>query len=944
MSKPSDNKTLYLIDGFSTIFRAFYAIRNLSSASGLPTNAVYGFVQMLRKLLRDEEPAYIGIAFDVSRKTFRSDEYAQYKANRKPMPEDLKIQIPYIRQAIDGFNIPVYQQEGFEADDVLGTLAKKASKEGFRVILVSADKDLMQLITEDVSMLHTGRDKVYNPALVAEDFGVPPHQVVDVLALMGDSSDNVPGVPGIGEKGAKTLIREYGDLETLLKAAPELKRKAYREGLQDHRDKALLSQRLVTIDCDLEIDFDAARFAFEEPDQDALLQLYREMGFLSLVEELRRSGGLSSGLDIEPAQRVTDVEHWQALNVGCTGGSGSSGSSVKSGVFTRGAKGEAAGCAVGISLVVSRSGELVGLALACVVDGGEPGKRVLVEHQGEESNTEEPHLPTAYYCDFRDPALRTVCLRALASWCEDPSFELIGHDLKETLKRCAVEKVTCRLTDTMLMSYLLPASTRGFTLTEVALDRLFHRVIKLEEAGFTKEEVPMPDHAPLLQYAAEAVLLPVALLPKLESQLDDETHSGRARKVLESIEVPLLPVLLRMEQRGIRVDCEFLAEMSQEMGEQLAALEDEIYVLAGEEFNINSPLQLGQILFEKLGLPIVKRTRKTKSYSTNAETLEELANRGFELPEKILGFREINKLRSTYVDALPVLVEEDGRLRTSYQQAVAATGRLSSVKPNVQNIPVRTEMGLRVRKAFRAEEGCRLLVADYSQIELRVLAHIAEEKTLISIFEQGGDVHQSTAAAVFGVAEALVTAEQRRAAKTINFGIVYGMSAFGLSQRLGIPTKEAARFIDAYFDQFPGVRTYTEETLAFAEEVGFVETLYGRRRYLPDIKNRNRNLRENAKRMAINARIQGTAADLLKLAMIEVDVRLSREWRKEHVSGSGAPRLLLTVHDELVIETPAAVEDQAAVTLQEEMEGVAELSVPLVVSVGRGDTWYEAKD
>lgn len=900
MTPANADKKLFLIDGYSTIFRGFYAIRNLSNSKGLPTNAVYGFIQMLRKLLKDEEPDFIGIAFDVGRKTFRTDEYAEYKANRRPMPDDLKVQIPYVRKAIEGFRIPIYSQEGFEADDVLGTLARKAAAEGFKVVLVSADKDLMQLVSDDVAMLHTGREKLYDPALVTEDFGLPPEQVIDVLALMGDSVDNVPGVPGIGEKGAKTLIGEYGTLDNLLDKAPELKRKSYREGLQEHREQALLSKRLVTIDCDLDIDFDAKQFVFEQPDQDALFELYRELEFMTLVEELKASGGVSSGVEVAPAVRINDVAEWQETIAGWQG--------------------------VCLAELVSRNHEFVGIAVSPLGSGEEDGE-----------------LPQSYYADFRDPVLRDACVERVGAWCADPEFELVGHDLKETLKLLCVTRVACQLSDTMLMSYLLPAATRGYSLTEVAMDRLFHRVMKLEEAGFSKSEVPMPDHGPLLQYASEAVALPLVLRPQLLAQLDDASV-GRAREVFDAIEAPLLPVLLRMEQLGIELDSEFLEVMSKEMGEQLDTIEAQIYALAGEEFNINSPAQLGQILFEKLALPVVKRTRKTKSYSTNAETLEELSARGHELPEKILSYREISKLRSTYVDALPLLVSDDGRLRTSYQQAVAATGRLSSSNPNVQNIPVRTEMGQRIRKAFRAASGCCLLVADYSQIELRVLAHIAEEETLIDIFKNGGDVHQSTAAAVFGVAEPLVNADQRRVAKTINFGIAYGMGAFGLAQRLSIPRKDAAQFIDAYFERFPGVRTYTDETLASVEELGYVETMYGRRRYLPDINNRNRNLRENAKRMAINARIQGTAADLLKLAMIEVDKRLAREWAADHESGKGAPRLLLTVHDELVIESPLASEEVAAATLVEEMEGVVELSVPLVVSVGRGETWYDAKD
>lgn len=906
----SARKRLYLIDGYSNIFRAFYAIRNLSNSKGLPTNAVYGFVQMLRKLLRDEDPEYIGIAYDVGSDTFRKEEFADYKANRKPMPEDLAVQMPYVRRVIDALRIPIYEQRGFEADDVLGTLARKAVAEGFHVVLVSTDKDLMQLVDEHVSLLHAFREKTYDPEGVAEDFGVPPSQVVDVLALMGDTSDNVPGVPGIGEKGAKTLIREYGDMDTLLDSAADLKRKSYREGLQEHREQALLSKRLVTIDCDLDLDFDAARFVLEDPDHEDLFELYRELEFVSLVEEMEASGAVQSGVEMGAARLVSEVAEWRAL------------------VSEWDGQGRTTVC---LGQVRAPGEPLLGLAVAAMT--APPGA------DAEPSGDEDLE---AVYVDFREEAVRDVCLEWVRETLADPSRRVVGHDLKETLLAVDVRRVQAALLDTMLVSYLLPSATRGYSLTEVAMDRLHHRVMKAEEAGFKKGEAPLPDHVALLQWASETALLPTALRRKLSVQWERE-EVGRAREVYETIEAPLLPVLLRMEQRGVALDCEFLAEMSAELGTELDRYEAEIYELAGEEFNINSPKQLGEILFEKMGLPVIKRTRKTKSYSTNAEALEELAARGFDLPARILSYRELAKLRSTYVDALPLLVADDGRLHTSYQQAVAATGRLSSTNPNVQNIPVRSEKGQLIRKAFVAEKGSQLLVADYSQIELRVLAHIAEEETLIEIFERGGDVHQSTAAKVFGVAEELVGADQRRAAKTINFGIIYGMSAFGLAQRLGIARKEAAQFIDAYFEQFPGVRDYTENTLAEAEESGWVETLYGRRRYLPDLRSRNRNLKENAKRMAINARIQGTAADLLKLAMIEVDDRLSREWRAEHDSGEGAPRLLLTVHDELMVETPDEVAEQAAATLQEEMQGVAKLRVPLVVEVGRGSTWYDAK-
>ncbi|HXO19618.1 MAG TPA: DNA polymerase I, partial [Thermoanaerobaculia bacterium] len=517
---------------------------------------------------------------------------------------------------------------------------------------------------------------------------------------------------------------------------------------------------------------------------------------------------------------------------------------------------------------------------------------------------------------------------------------LVGHNLKEVLRLCAGDRRGggrqeggCRaaLFDAMLVSYLLKASLHGHTLDELALERLERKPLSAREVGWDKGQEPALGDARLLAYAGERI----ALSRRLSGPMRGELAAGALARVYDEIEAPLVPVLLRMEEAGILLDVDYLQQMSAELGKELDSLEEEIYKQAGERFNLNSPQQLGVILFEKLGYPILKRTQKTKSYSTGAETLEELAARGYPIAELLLRYRELSKLKSTYVDALPLLVGPDGRLHTRFHQAVAATGRLSSASPNLQNIPIRTELGQRIRRAFVADPGHLLLVADYSQIELRVLAHIADERALIDSFAAGEDIHRATAATVFGASPALVTPDQRRAAKVINFGILYGMSAFGLSQNLGISPKEAEAFITAYLDRYPGVKRYVEETQKSAEREGKVETLYGRIRWLPDIQSKNRNLRENARRMAINARIQGTAADLLKLAMIAVDRRLAAEH-------PGA-RLLLTVHDELVLEVPEAEAAEIARLVKEEMEGVASLKVPLVVDVGWGKSWYEAK-
>jgi DNA polymerase-1 len=872
-----ERQRLFLIDGFSNIFRAFYAIRNLSNSKGEPTNAVYGFVQMLRKLLREDNPELVGVALDVSGETVRSEKFEDYKANRAPMPEDLVPQVPWIRKAIEAHNIPILEEARYEADDVLGTLAKKAAAAGYDVVLVSSDKDLMQLVDEQISLYHTGRDKLYSPATVEEDFGVPPERVVDVLALKGDAVDNVPGVPGIGDKGAIQLIKEFGSLDELLERAEEVKRKSYREGLQEHRDQAVLSYELVTIHTDLPIEFEAAELQHDPPDRDALEELYREMEFFSLLEELKSTG------ETEPlpaAEETTSAKEWGKATADLTE--------------------EVVAAVIGDK-------EPVGLAV-----GGRTGPVV--------------------YADNRRQGMEGAVADSLDRWLADPDLELVGHDLKEVLRLSVTGPAArARFFDTMLASYLLRSALRAHTLEELSLDRLGLKTLSPTDVGWGKGVEPEPGQGPLLAYAGERV----ELVRRLEERLRPELEECGLAEIYWQLEAPLLPVLVGMEETGVLLDTDFLAGMSQEMGSELVELEKEIYELAGERFNINSPRQLGEIMFEKLDYPVLKKTRKTKSYSTSAETLQELALRGYPLPEQILRYRELAKLKSTYVDALPALVDEEGRLHTRFNQAVAATGRLSSASPNLQNIPVRTETGQQIRKAFIAPAGRQLLVADYNQIELRVLAHIAEEPALIEAFEAGQDIHRSTAASVFGAAAELVTAEQRRAAKAINFGIIYGISPFGLANNLGIPQPEAKAFIDAYLEQYGEVGRYMEETLVLAEEEGKVETLYGRVRWLPDIKSKNWNLRENSRRMAINARIQGTAADLLKKAMIAIHRRLLAEHPDTH--------LILTVHDELVFEVPDSDIEAVSGLARHEMESVAELRVPLVVDLGHGPTWYEAK-
>jgi DNA polymerase-1 len=581
------------------------------------------------------------------------------------------------------------------------------------------------------------------------------------------------------------------------------------------------------------------------------------------------------------------------------------------------------------------------ISIGAVLGNDAIGVSVVTAPVAAEQSEEGAPVPTLF-ADFRRDGLRDAVVETVRSWVGDDAVTLVGHDLKEVLRICGRDAATrCKLIDTMLMAYLVRTSVRNFSLEDVCLELLHHKVVSAKEAGFSKGEPPQQLETAFFVYAAEQSALPLALSDLLSPRLEDGSverggdDPGDPARVYHQIEEPLVPVLMRMEEAGVELDVPFLEEMSGRLGTRLQELEAEIYEIADEEFNILSPMQLGKIMFEKLEYPMMKRTRKTKNYSTNAETLEALAAEGYDLAERVLRFREISKLKSTYVDALPELVDDFGRLHTRFNQAVAATGRLSSANPNLQNIPVRTDIGLEIRKAFRAREGQLLLVADYSQIELRVLAHIAEEPELIRAFSEGADIHRSTAASVFEVNPDFVNDEQRRAAKVINFGIIYGMSPFGLAQNLGISNAEAKKFIEAYFERFPEVKRYTDETLERASEELCVTTLFGRTRWLPDIKSRNYPMRENAKRMAINARIQGTAADLMKIAMIEVDERLRQDFPDA--------RLLLTVHDELVLEVPDSGIEAAQAMVVEEMRGAADLKVPLEVDVGVGKTWFDAK-
>ncbi len=868
---PETRPTLYLVDAMSNIHRAYHAIRGLSTKAGRPTNAVFGFVTMLRKMLREHPSEYLAVAFDRAEKTVRHEEYGDYKAHRPAMEADLATQLPDIRRACEAYRIPVLEMPGYEADDVIGTLARAGREAGFDVVIVTADKDMLQLVSGSrVRVFHTGREKFLDEAGVAEFFGVPPGQVVDVLALMGDASDNIPGVPRVGEVTAKKWIAEYGSLDRLLERAGEIKGKVG-ESLREHKDDALLSRRLAAIRTDLPIPFDPQALRRSPPDPEKLKSLFVELEFHSLAAEIQ-------GEQEQAELSSRRLDPGEAFDLSGTG--------------------DWTGAAL-----LTRDGQ------ALLAIGG--GSSVSV---AEDSSTAIVEKWSAI--DRAGTKLATADAK-----------------LFDRLLEAAGRSGRVDLFDVGLAQYVLSPGVGSSDFEPLVFQRLGQKVTPDREAGVVNGTLPTPYAIESAErWLAERAAGAARLAPLLHEEL-------RARPALEKIyreiERPLTPVLARMELVGIAIDPPYLNAMSARMETDLRALERRIWDEAGEEFNINSPTQLGHILFEKLGLPATKKTAKTKSFSTGVEVLTELAASGLPLPQRILEFREIAKLKGTYVDALPALADAHGRVHTSFRQTVAATGRLSSSDPNLQNIPIRTAAGREIRRAFVAPAGRKLVVADYSQIELRILAHISGDAALIQAFADGQDIHRITAAKVFNVAPDLVSGEMRFAAKRINFGLLYGMGAFSLARDLGVSNAEAKAFIEAYFGQFPGVRGCLDRILAEARERKEVSTLFGRVRPIPEIASSNAGVRANAERMALNAPFQGTAADIIKIAMIRLDAALAK--------AGLAARIVLQVHDELVLEVPEAEVGQARQIIRDVMEGAAALKVRLAVDVGSGQNWLEAK-
>jgi DNA polymerase-1 len=880
--------SLFVIDGSNNVYRSYYAIRNLTNSAGMATNAVYGFVTTLRKLLKDHDPDCIAVAFDEGKETARTSTFADYKKDRKPMPDDLVVQIPLVYEVLEAFGIPVIRSVEWEADDFIGSLACAARDRGYDVVIATSDKDFFQLVGDGIRLYHTGREVLYDAKGVEEAFGLPPEKVIDVMAIWGDAIDNIPGVPGIGEKGAKGLIQQFGSLDGVYASLDQIKKAAQRKALEDNREKAYLSRDLASIKCDLALDTDFEKLKRSEPDRAKLHEIFSKLEFASLMQEFLPEAP-QAPKEFRIAASAGDVR----------------------------------------SLVQDQDTVAVWFEPS-TLDGFDAPMAASLSVRSSESLLVPLASDLGGNAEMRE-ALRELLLS---------DREFVTYDAKAQSRRlrAAGLPVPSRWSDVMLMSYVINPGLPSHALGNIARDRLKQDVLVRKDVAKTAPLFLLDHEAgaalgPYQQYLGEKSDITIALRTMLEPEL---VRDAALADIYTRIEMPLFPVLASMEERGIRIDATLLRSMSNTMGVQLAELEKRIYAEAGMEFNINSPMQLGQVLFEKLNYPVSKKTKTTKNYSTNVEVLQELASHGFAVPQLILQHRELHKLKGTYIDALPQLMAADGRVHTTFNQAVAATGRLSSSDPNLQNIPIRTQLGREIRKAFVADEGSVLISADYSQVELRVLAHISGDESLIETFRRGADIHRATASKMFNIPEEELTAEQRRGAKVINFGVLYGMSAFRLSNELGISGAQAKDWIEAYFTRYPKIQEYLDRTLVDARNTGKVTTLFGRVRYIPEIHNRSFTVRGNAERMATNAPIQGTAADILKMAMIALERRLNA-----HASGA---RMLLTVHDEIVIEAPETSAAEVAGIVKETMENVFPLAVPLAVDAHWGRSWFDAKE
>ncbi|WP_375752127.1 DNA polymerase I [Vibrio sp. HN007] len=917
---------LILIDGSSYLYRAFHAYPGTMSNGEIPTNAVYGVVNMLRSMMRQFPSDKIAVIFDAKGKTFRDDMYPEYKANRPPMPDDLRCQIEPLHNVIKAMGLPLISIPGVEADDVIGTLASQASKAGMPVLISTGDKDMAQLVDDNVTLINTMTNVVMDREGVIEKFGIPPELIIDYLALMGDKVDNIPGVPGVGDKTATALLQGIGGLDKLYEQLDDIAALGFRgsktmsKKLIDNKENAYLSYELATIKLDVELEETIESLVKAEPSKDELIQLYGKLTFKSWLNELLDGGSGaveaddksgrapatastidSSAVTIDRSKYETILDKESFANWL---------DKLKAAeVFAFDTETDS------LDYMVAN---LVGLSFA--VEEGVAA-----------------YVPVAHdYLDAPEQLDRDWVLEQLKPILEDESQAKVGQNLKydaSVLARYDIEMKGIRH-DTMLASYVYNSVGGKHDMDSLALRFLQHSCISFESiAGKGKNQLTFNqiDLEQAASYAAEDADVTLRLHNRLVENIEQD---DKLKSVYEEIEVPLVPVLSRMERTGVFIDDMLLGAQSQEIAVRLEQLEKEAYEIAGEEFNLSSPKQLQAILFEKMGLPVVKKT-PSGAPSTNEEVLQELAL-DYPLPKRILEYRGLAKLKSTYTDKLPKMINpETGRVHTSYHQAVTATGRLSSTDPNLQNIPIRNEEGRRIRQAFVAPHGWKILAVDYSQIELRIMAHLSGDQALLDAFKHGKDIHAATAAEVLGIEIDQVSSEQRRRAKAINFGLIYGMSAFGLAKQLGIPRGEAQGYMDTYFERYPGVMQYMEDTRAQASEQGFVETLFGRRLHLPEIKSRNGMRRKAAERAAINAPMQGTAADIIKKAMLLVD-----EWIQKE--GNDRVRLLMQVHDELVFEVEESALAEIESKVQNLMESAASINVPLVAEAGHGDNWDQA--
>ncbi|MDD5504958.1 MAG: DNA polymerase I [Candidatus Omnitrophica bacterium] len=885
-----DKKRLFLIDGNSFCYRAFYAIRELANSKGFPTNAVYGFVSMLKKIIESEQPEFLAIAFDLKGPTFRHEKYEAYKLHRKPMPESLAAQIPVIKDIVRAYRIPIYEKQGFEADDIIGTISLRADKNGIMTLIVTGDKDALQLVSKNTRVYSTHKEGViYDEDAVISRFGVGPKHVVDIMALMGDSSDNIPGVPGIGEKTAVDLLAEFKTVDNLIKNADKIKSRSKASLIKENIDKIYLSRELAEIDrmVDIDIDFEAMRTT--QPDAQALFALFSELEFRKLAEEFspkRQPEGAYSvissedefGLLLESLKKdklwAFDFETTSTDPMDC---------------------------------------EIVGVSFCRAA-----GKADYVSFVG----------------DGWPVSQKQFVLDNLKTVFENHSIKKIGQNIKYecVLLRNLGINLKGIFFDTMVASYLLNPSKPNHNLSDIAMEHLGLTMTDISEligkgkTKITMAQVPLDSIA---RYCCQDSDVTFRLKEVLEEKLERKSLDGLFR----DIELPLIEVLSDMEFHGVKIDTSFLVSMSKSLRERLDDLTRRIYESAGCEFNINSPKQLGHVLFEKLALPVIKKTKT--GVSTDSDVLSALSV-NYDLPKIVLEYREFSKLVSTYIDALPRLVNgRTKKVHTSFNQTVTATGRLSSSDPNLQNIPVRTDIGKKIRGAFKPSfENGIILSADYSQIELRILAHLSMDNTLVEAFINGMDIHRYTASLIFDRPAREIDDTMRNQAKTVNFGIIYGMSPYGLSKELGIPVDTAKGFIDAYFSRYPGVREFMLSQIEFARENGYVLTMFNRRRYIPEISSENQNVRQFAERTAVNTPIQGTAADMIKIAMINVSNKLKAADLKT--------KMILQVHDELVFDMPKPELEKASSIIKESMEGVVKLKVPIKVNVANGKSWQDA--